>query len=358
MILTYKYRLKDKRAKKALAAHAFAVNQVWNYCNARQRDIEDRYRAGAPQRKWPTAYDLMKVTSGTSQELGILADTICEVCKFYARNRDKARHSLRFRRSSGSHRSLGWVPFKGRYMPVKDNCVSYLGKKFRFFGFKDRQLPAKIRTGAFVENSRGQWFVTFTVEVDDLPTGAGAVGIDLGLKTLATMSDGATIPALQHYRKYERQLAVAQRAKNKRRVKAIHAKIANARKDQMHKATSKIAKDNKLIIIGNVSAAKLAKTRMAKSVLDAGWYMFESQLETKARRHQADFIVVDESNTSRSCSDCGAVCGPKGIAGLGIRAWECSECGASHDRDVNAAKNILRLGLAVQARADESRRTA
>lgn len=358
MILTFKYRVRDKRAKKTLAAYALGSNAIWNYANALQKQCEDRYRAGSPNRRWPTHFDLTGLTAGCTKELGIHADTVGEVCRQFAQSRNVVGYSLRFRSSFGSRRSLGWVPFRGKTIRAKENAVTYLGKTFRLFGTKSRPLPLKIKTGAFVEDARGRWFVCLTADVENLPTGTGIIGIDLGLKTLATMSDGSTVPALQHYRRHERSLAAAQRAGDKRRMRSIHAKIRDVRRDQMHKATTKIAKDNKLIIIGNVSASKLAKTRMAKSVLDAGWFQFKSQLEAKARRHQADFIVVDEANTSRSCSDCGAVCGPAGIAGLGIRAWECIDCGASHDRDVNAARNILRLGLSVQARADEIRRTA
>ena len=97
-------------------------------------------------------------------------------------------------------------------------------------------------------------------------------------------------------------------------------------------------------IVGNVSPSKLAKTKMAKSILDASWAMLRSQLEYKARKHRARYVEADERWTSQACSDCGAVGGPKGIAGLGVRHWTCPCCGSSHDRDVNAARNILSVG--------------
>src|SRR5262245_15390739 len=95
------------------------------------------------------------------------------------------------------------------------------------------------------------------------------------------------------------------------------------------------------VIVGDVNAAGLAKTRMAKSVLDAGWSMFREQLRYKALRHGVAFEVVSEKWTTQTCSDCASIGGPKGIAGLGMRHWTCSDCGASHDRDVNAARNLL-----------------
>jgi putative transposase len=353
MILTYKYRIKDRSARKVLRRHAIGVNHVWNYLNGYQRDIEARYRAGAPQRGWPSHFALTYMVAGTSNELGVSAVSIGEVCRVYAKSRDANKGSLRFRSGFGSRRSLGWIPF--RQLTVDGNCIAYLGKRYRFFGAKRRPVPDAIKNGAFVEDARGRWHVCFTVEMAALPTGAGTIGVDLGLKTPATLSSGETVPALQHRRRHEVALATAHRAGNKHRAKSIHAKIANARRDQMHKATTKIARENSLIVVGNVNAANLKKTRMAKSVSDAGWTMFRRMLEYKASRHQAIYVEADERFTSVTCSECGALSGPQGQKGLRIRQWECSNCGTSHDRDVNAARNILRVGQSTLPHADESR---
>jgi IS605 OrfB family transposase len=356
MILTFKYRIKDKSARKALTRYAFAANQVWNWCVAQQRDVETRYRAGAPKRRWASHFDLTRQCRGVGKELGLHQKSVNNVCEQFVRSRDKAKRCPNFRASNGPKRSLGWVPFQKQSRRVDDNSIIYLGKRYRFWE-GNRPVPQAAKGGAFVEDSRGRWYVCFTVEVPELQSGVEAVGIDLGLKTLATLSNGETVPALQHFRLYQTTLATAQRAGNRRRVSAIHAKIANARRDQLHKATTKIARENALIAVGDVSSSKLAKTRMAKSVLDAGWSMFRSQLRYKASRHGAVYLDIDEKFTTQTCSQCGALPPerPKGIAGLGIRVWDCSECGASHDRDVNAAKNILALALSAQRRGDESR---
>lgn len=357
MILTLKYRVRDKRVRNRLRAHAWSVNQAWNYCVAFQRDIQARYVAGAPKRKWPSHFDLNRLTAGTSEELALRSESISETCRIFAQSRDKTKRAPAFRSSTGSRRSLGWIPFKSTTWRQDGDGIIYSGHKYYLFGTKRRPLPANAKGGCFVEDGCGRWWFCVCVEVDELPLGSAVVGIDLGLKTLATMSDGQTVPALQHFRQWEGRLAVAQRAGNRRRVSAIHSKIANARRDQLHKATTKIARENSFIAIGNVSAPKLAKTRMAKSVLDASWGMFRSQLEYKASRHRAVFLVVDEAWTSRTCSACGTIptSSPKGMGGLGIRSWVCSECDTLHDRDVNAAKNILRIGQSTLARADESR---
>ncbi|MBA2412688.1 MAG: IS200/IS605 family element transposase accessory protein TnpB, partial [Burkholderiaceae bacterium] len=158
----------------------------------------------------------------------------------------------------------------------------------------------------------------------------------------------------QFYRGLAVMLATAQRAGNKRRARAIHAKIKNARNDFLHKITTQLAKDYALIAVGDVNRKQLAKTRMAKSVLDAGWSTFRQQLAYKA----VGFVEVDEKFTTQTCSCCGSVSSnarPRGIAGLSKRDWECSDCGANHDRDVNAARNILARALSAQRLVGESR---
>jgi putative transposase len=146
-------------------------------------------------------------------------------------------------------------------------------------------------------------------------------------------------------RTHEDVLAMAQRANKKKRIKTIHAKIANCRKDWTHKTTTAIVNRATLIAVGNVSSTKLAKTSMAKSVYDAGWGQLRTCLEYKAKRLGVDYREVDESYSSVTCSGCGARTGPSGLSALGVRVWCCTACGAVHNRDRNAAHNILlRLG--------------
>ena len=343
-MLTFKYRIKDASVRRHLRRYAWACNQVWNYCNSIQREAETRWKAGRVS-KWPSAFDLIKLCTGASADLSIHSDTVQAICREYAINRDTNRRHLRWRASGGPKRALGWVPFIPRATKVDGDAVRYMKRNFRFW--KSREIGGKIKAGSFVEDARGRWYVAFQCEVDDpLPTGTGEIGIDLGLKMLAVCTDGTTVPSLMHYRRYESALAVAQRAGNKRRVRAIHAKIANARRHHLHEQSTRIAWENELIVVGNVSAAKLARTGMAKSVLDAGWSSFRTMLRYKASRHGARYVEADERNTSRTCSCCGTIpdSSPKGMGALGVRHWVCSDCGASHDRDVNAAWNILFVG--------------
>ena len=171
------------------------------------------------------------------------------------------------------------------------------------------------------------------------------MGIDLGLKECATTSTGDKIEG-RWYRGHEQALAKAQRANKKKRVKAIHAKIKNQRKDDMHQFSSKLVQENAAIFVGDVASAKLVKTKMAKSTLDAGWSSLKTMLEYKSHQAGIVFMEVNESYTTQTCSCCGVIpaSSPKGRAGLGIREWVCSDCGAAHERDVNAARNILAAG--------------
>ncbi|MFI8556063.1 MULTISPECIES: transposase [Pseudomonas putida group] len=140
-------------------------------------------------------------------------------------------------------------------------------------------------------------------------------------------------------------MAIAQRAGRKIRARAIHAKIANRRKDALHKFGTALVQRCGLIVVGNVKPKALAKTQMAKSVHDAGWGMLKTMLSYKCDSAGIVFREVNEAYTTQACSHCGALppSSPKGRTGLGIREWTC-ECGVTHDRDINAARNILAVG--------------
>ena len=199
-----------------------------------------------------------------------------------------------------------------------------------------------MKTANFCEDSRGRWYFNIQIEVAEATDKIGpSVAIDLGLKDLATLSDGRKIEMPAFYRRHEARLALAQQRGQKRRASVLHAKVKNCRRHFLHQQSTRIVREHGRVIVGDVNAAGLAKTRMAKSVLDAGWSMFREMLRYKALRHGVSFEVADEYLSTQTCSDCGVIGGPKGIAGLGMRQWTCGHCGSSHDRDVNAARNLL-----------------
>jgi IS605 OrfB family transposase len=337
MMLTYKFRLRDRHAAE-LNRQARAVNYVWNYCN------ETQQKAVHLGRKWLTAVDLMRLTAGAGKLLDIHAHTIQKVCQTYDRSRSAKRKPwLRWR----GRKSLGWVPFNTGHVSFDGETFKFRGVSYETMRLRDLPAGVKVAAGSFNQDSKGRWYINVPVEVataDHAPL--TYVGIDLGLKDLATLSDGRKIETPRFYRKSEAALAIAQRARKSKRVRNIHAKIANRRKDFLHKASTALAKEYGLIIIGDVSPSKLAQTRMAKSIHDAGWSDLRGKLSYKSIRNGGACLEVSERMTTQTCSTCGVLPEgrPKGIAGLGIREWIC-DCGAVHDRDVNAAQNILRLGL-------------
>ena len=353
MILTHKNCLKGKRSKRKLRRYAWAVNQVWNFCVETQRKIQRNWKDGLSP-KGPSFYDLKDLTAGTSKELGLHAQTIQTVCQQFVKSRDLHKKCPGFRRSGGSKRSLGWVPFQEQSRQITSGSVTYLGNEHHFFGAKRRPLPETAKGGCFVEDARGRWWACFHVEVDQLPWAPSrAVGIDLGLKTLATLSTGQKIEAPRYYRKLEEKLAIAQRANDRDLVRALNERIRNKRHDYMHKWTTWIARTFRVVLVGDVSSSKLVKTKMAKSVYDAGWFAFKQALCYKASRHGGICDEVSELFTTQICSECGAkpASRPTGSADLGMRDWVCSECGAIHDRDVNAARNHLNFGLSALSKS-------
>ncbi|MDE2052041.1 MAG: transposase [Gammaproteobacteria bacterium] len=228
----------------------------------------------------------------------------------------------------------------------------FLGRRYRLW--LSRPMDGRILCGCFAEDARGRWHLNLQVEVaQDREHGLGEIGIDLGLNSLATLSTGEKIEAPRIYRKHERALAIAQRAGRKPRVRAVHAKIVNCRRHFLHELSTRLVRQNRRICVGNVNSSGLARTSLAKSVLDAGWSQLRSQIRYKAVRHGAEYIEVDERFSTQVCSACAARGGPQGREGLVVREWSCSGCGARHDRDINSAINILFSGRNVGLRWTE-----
>lgn len=321
---TLKVRVKDKHVAQ-LNRMAHGVNFVWNYIN------ELSSRAIRERGVFLTAYDMHPYTKGAGKDLGLHSQTLQEVAREYATRRKQFKKSrLTWRKSRGARRSLGWIPVNTGAAKWKNGQVFHNGSYFKVWDSYGLG-QYKFRSTSFNEDARGRWYFNVVVEIDVQPsTGQGAVGIDLGLKDVATCSDGERLKNGRFYRDLEEKLAMAQRARNKRQVKAIHAKIKNRRKDALHKFSCRLVSQHGEIYVGDVSPTKLAKTRMAKSVLDAGWGQLKTMLEYKCDHAGILYREVREAYTSRTCSSCGALSGPQGVNGLRVRDWECVECGALH----------------------------
>jgi transposase len=344
---TYRFRLRDKHARE-LARQARACNWVWNFCR------ETHAHALLWGKRWPTAFDLSNLCAGSCKELGLLSSTIDRICQQYVQSRERhCRPLLRWR----GKKSLGWIP-------LRDGVVRFDGTGFVYRGARleawvSRQIPAGhlFRSGSISQDARGRWYINLLID-SDAPKSAGTspVGVDLGVKDIATLSTGRKIDHPRWYRAIEQRLAVAQRARKKKRVTSLHLKAAHQRADFLHKESLRIVQEHGAVFVGNVSPSAIAKTGRGKSSLDAGWAMFKRNLEYKALARGVLFAEVNEAYSTQTCSQCGSIEGPKGFAGLGIRRWACG-CGAEHDRDTNAAMNIARRGLATLAEGASSRRS-
>jgi putative transposase len=213
-----------------------------------------------------------------------------------------------------------------------------------------------------IKDAAGRYFASFVVDAQPgaLLAADAVIGIDLGLTHFAVLSDGRKIASPRFLRRAERRLRRRQRdlsrkqkgSRNRDRARAkvarAHARVADARRDFHHQLSTALIRDNQAVAVEDLAVYGLARTRMAKSVYDAGWSGFVAMLEYKARLHGRQFRKIGRFEpTSQACSACGVKDGPKP---LDVRQWGCGACGVWLDRDVNAAVNVAKAaGLAASA---------
>jgi putative transposase len=218
-----------------------------------------------------------------------------------------------------------------------------------------RELPCAPSSVTIVKDAAGRYFASFVVQTTDepLPELDSEVGIDLGLTHFAVLSHGTKVAAPKFLRRAARKLRklhkdLSRKAKgSNNRKKAVvkvaraQARVADTRRDWQHKLSTAIIRDNQAVYVEDLCVVGLGRTRLAKSVHDAGWASFTGMLEYKAARYGRTFAKIDRfAPTSQTCSACGRLDGPKPLS---VRSWTCP-CGTVHDRDVNAAINVLAQG--------------
>ncbi len=260
------------------------------------------------------------------------------------RSRKDNRQTIRFTRNSGFR--------------VLDNGCLRLPKIGDVPVRWSRALPSDPSSVTIVKDRAGRYFASFVVQTvggETLPETDAVVGIDLGLTHFAVLSDGTKILAPRFLRRAARKLKRLQRGLSRKqkgsnnrkkavvKVARVHARVADTRRDWQHKLSTVIIRETQAVFVEDLCVAGLGRTRLAKSVHDAGWAQFTSMLEYKAARYGRTFAKIDRFFPStRMCSVCGRV-GDK--LALNIRSWTCL-CGVTHDRDVNAARNIKAAGQA------------
>ncbi|MER5510702.1 RNA-guided endonuclease TnpB family protein [Streptomyces sp. NPDC002766] len=214
-------------------------------------------------------------------------------------------------------------------------------------------------------DAAGRWFVSLLCEdaVTPAPATTAAVGIDAGVTSLVTLSTGEKIANPRHERRDRARLARAQREvsrkakgsanreKARRKAAKVHARIADRRRDFLHKLSTRLVRENQTVVIEDLTVRNLLKNgRLARAISDAAWTELRSMMEYKCAWYGRELVVIDRwFPSSKLCGACGTVAAKMP---LNVREWTCVDCGALHDRDVNAARNILAAGLAASACGD------
>jgi putative transposase len=370
--LRYNYRAYPDAAQRHALAKAFGCARVvWNDC---LRDRKQAHAAGLP---FVTSAELsrLRITQAKrTKERAWLADVSAVVLQQSLRDLDTAYRNF-FDSLSGRRRgrTVGPPRYKSKKDPrqsirlntnafsLKDNGTVYVAKIGDLKVKWSRRLPAAPTSLTVTKDSSDRYFLSFVVDTqpDILPATEAESGIDLGLSVFAVLSDGRKIGSPRFLRRAEKKLKRLQRElsrktkgsrnrhKARRKVARQHSKVTDQRRDFHHKASTQIIRDNQAVYVEDLAVAGLGRTRLARSVHDAGWSAFVGMLEYKAARHGRTFTKVDRAfPSSQICSACGFRDGPKP---LHIRQWTCRACGTEHDRDHNAARNVLREGRRIVA---------
>lgn len=336
IVLTLKLRLTNKQ-EALLTGWLSNLTGVWNWCI---RKIEADGRDGV----WYSAFDLQNLLAGHSEKLRIPAHTLqgmlTQAYQAWVRcfRRQGGRPHLK-----GQRNKLNSIPFPDPLRPPKDGRIGVPGiGKIRFH---KQQLPdAKIKCGRIVKRASG-WYLCLWLDCDHhfpVKETTEAVGIDPGFSTLLTLSNGEKIDNPRELHKGSERLAQAQRGKRTKLVARLHERQANRRQDRNHKISRKLVENYGTICYSADNFSGMAK-RFGKSVSGAGLGQLIGHLTYKCRTGGRTLIPVNSQFTTMTCSACGARSGPTGLDGLAVRNWECA-CGAQHDRDQNAAINILNTG--------------
>ncbi|MFD3508105.1 RNA-guided endonuclease InsQ/TnpB family protein [Nocardia sp. NPDC058666] len=367
MELRYNFRVYPTPGQQVALARAFGCARVVYNDGLRLR--QDAFEAGlrisdgelskrltaskaTPERVW-----LSEVSSVVLQQA--LADLNTAFRNFFASATGKRKGARvgrpRFRSRKDNRQAIRFT--KNSRFAVTTGGKLRLPKIGELAVRWSRVLPCDPSSVSIIKDAAGRYVASFVVRVDDqpLPPVESEVGIDLGLTTFAVMSSGKTIENPRFLRRAERKLRKVQqglsrkekgsknRLKARMKVARAHARVADTRKDWAHKHSTQIIRENQAVYVEGLSVKGLARTRLAKSVHDAGWGMFTRMLEEKASRYGRTVVKVDRwFPSTRMCSVCG-VLGEK--KPLHVRIWKCG-CGAVHDRDLNAAMNILAAGRA------------
>jgi len=364
----YKYRFYPTPEQEALLVRTFGcVRFVWNtvlryrtdafYQRQEKIGYNDASAFLTQLKKQPDSAFLAEVSSVPLQQCLRHQQTAFK--NFFSKRARYPRFKSKKHRQSATFASSAFMYRDGQLFLAK----SKVPLNVRW----SRELPSAPSTVTVSKDSAGRYFISCLCKVDAqaLPVTPKMVGIDLGLKDLFVTSEGHRTGNPRHTAKYAAKLAKAQRrlskktlgsanrAKARKKVARLHAKISDCRMDGLHKLSRQIVNENQVICVESLTVKNMVKNRsLAKSISDAGWGEFVRQLEYKSAWADRQLVAIDRwYPSSKRCSSCGHV---KDKMPLTVRAWTCPECSTEHDRDVNAARNILQAVTALLAGGESS----
>jgi putative transposase len=363
----YRYRLYPHPHQQVALAKAFGCARVvWNDALAKSREL---YAAGE-KTSYPVLAKLCITQAKQTPERSWLSDPSNVVLQQSVRDLDQAFRNW-WASLSGKRKGPKLKPprFKKRRGAQSIRFMSHVfrtGERSLTLSKIgpvpiewSRALPSAPSSVTVIRDASGRYFASFVVEVEPtpLPANGKAIGIDLGLASLAVTSDGEKIAppkflrsALKRLRRLQRHLKHKRKGSNRlaaatRQVAKLHAAVADKRLDFLHQLSTRIIRENQTVVLEDLNVSGMLKNRkLARSIADAGWRQFRTLLEAKAQIYGRLLVVINRwLPTSQVCSTCGHQDGKKELS---IREWQCPSCGAVHDRDINAALNILAAGLA------------
>ena len=311
---------------------------VWNWAI---RKIENDAQGGI----YYTPNDFQNLLAGHSKKIGIPSHTVQGMLAMAYTAWKRCFKKIGGKpKLKGRRNKLNSIPFPDPIRTPENNHVKLPG--IGTVRFHKQDIPAgKIKCGRIVKRSSG-WYLCLFIDVERKAIerkANGVIGIDPGFKDLLTISDGEKIQHPKELNKSAKRLAQAQRGINRKLVARLHERIKNRRKDRNHKLSLRLVQENTVIYFSKDNIKGIAK-KYGKSVASSGHAQLRSMLEYKSRAGGTQYAEVASKNSTRTCSTCGSLTGPTGLAGLSVRDWECSACGTHHDRDVNAAINTLKTG--------------
>ncbi|MDU5615539.1 MAG: IS200/IS605 family element RNA-guided endonuclease TnpB [Varibaculum cambriense] len=359
----FEYRIYPSQKQELLLARTFGCSR-WAY----NHFLEEKIRAYEETKKHLNYSKCCKMLTALKTQEGTewLAEVEAAALQQSLRNLDRAFKNFFDR----MHQGVGFPNFKKKKSrktyrtpaaKIVDDTHVWIPKVGLVKARISRPIQGRIVSATIKQVPSGKYFIVFTcTDVPEPPKvkNGKTVGIDLGLKTLVTTSDGEKIGSLEGTKKLEKKLAREQRklsrkkkgsnnrAKQKTRVARAYEKITNKRKDHLHKVSARLINENQVVCAENLDVEGMMKNHhLAKSIAFQSFATILGFLEYKAKEKGKIFVQVDRwFASSKTCNTCGA---KENAMTLNIRQWQCKACGAKHDRDINAAENILAEGIRI-----------